>query len=90
MTEEGDNLPNLIVIDGGKGQLSSSVKALKKLGLEKKDSNSWHSKRLEEIFYQNDPIPLYLNKKSETLKVIQKMRNEAHRFAINFHRNKRE
>ena len=89
MTEEGDNLPNLIVIDGGKGQLSSSVKALKKLGLEKKIAILGIAKRLEEIFYPNDPIPLYLNKKSETLKVIQKMRNEAHRFAINFHRNKR-
>ena len=89
MTKEGDNLPNLIVIDGGKGQLSSSVKALKKLGLEKKIAILGIAKRLEEIFYPNDPIPLYLNKKSETLKVIQKMRNEAHRFAINFHRNKR-
>ena len=89
MTEEGDNLPNLIVIDGGKGQLSSSVKALKKLGSEKKIAILGIAKRLEEILYPNDPIPLYLNKKSETLKVIQKMRNEAHRFAINFHRNKR-
>ena len=63
MTEEGDNLPNLIVIDGGKGQLSSSVKALKKLGLEKKIAILGIAKRLEEIFYPNDPIPLYLNKK---------------------------
>jgi len=89
MIEENNDLPNLIVVDGGKGQLNSSLKALKKLGLEKKVAILGIAKRLEEIFYPNDPIPLYLNKKSETLKVIQKMRNEAHRFAINFHRNKR-
>jgi len=89
MIEENNDLPNLIVVDGGKGQLNSSLKALKKLGLEKKVAILGIAKRLEEIFYPNDPIPLYLNKKSETLKVIQKMRNEAHRFAVNFHRNKR-
>jgi len=83
------HLPNLIVIDGGKGQLSSSIKALKKLNLDKKIAILGIAKRLEEIFYPNDPVPLYLNKKSETLKVIQQMRNEAHRFAISFHRKKR-
>ena len=86
---EKSHLPNLIVIDGGKGQLSSSIKALKKLNLDKKIAILGIAKRLEEIFYPNDPIPLYLNKKSETLKVIQQMRNEAHRFAISFHRKKR-
>ena len=86
---EKSHLPNLIVIDGGKGQLSSSIKALKKLNLDKKIAILGIAKRLEEIFYPNDPVPLYLNKKSETLKVIQQMRNEAHRFAISFHRKKR-
>ena len=89
MLNEKLSLPSLIIIDGGKGQLSSSIKALKKLNLENTIAILGIAKRLEEIFYPNDPIPLYLNKKSETLKVIQQMRNEAHRFAINFHRNKR-
>ena len=89
MLDEKSSLPSLIIIDGGKGQLSSSIKALKKLNLENTIAILGIAKRLEEIFYPNDPIPLYLNKKSETLKVIQQMRNEAHRFAINFHRNKR-
>jgi len=89
MQDEKSVLPSLIIIDGGKGQLSSSIKALKKLKLENTIAILGIAKRLEEIFYPNDPIPLYLNKKSETLKVIQQMRNEAHRFAITFHRNKR-
>ena len=89
MVDEKSVLPSLIIIDGGKGQLSSSIKALKKLNLENTIAILGIAKRLEEIFYPNDPIPLYLNKKSETLKVIQQMRNEAHRFAITFHRNKR-
>jgi len=89
MLDEKLSLPSLIIIDGGKGQLSSSIKALKKLNLENTIAILGIAKRLEEIFYPNDPIPLYLNKKSETLKIIQQMRNEAHRFAINFHRNKR-
>jgi|TARA_B110000438_G_scaffold106902_1_gene105135 excinuclease ABC subunit C len=89
MVEEKSVLPSLIIIDGGKGQLSSSIKALKKLNLENTIAILGIAKRLEEIFYPNDPIPLYLNKKSETLKVIQQMRNEAHRFAITLHRNKR-
>jgi len=89
MLYEKSVLPSLIIIDGGKGQLSSSIKALKKLKLENTIAILGIAKRLEEIFYPNDPIPLYLNKKSETLKVIQQMRNEAHRFAITFHRNKR-
>ena len=89
MLEEKSVLPSLIIIDGGKGQLSSSIKALKKLNLENTIAILGIAKRLEEIFYPNDPVPLYLNKKSETLKVIQQMRNEAHRFAITLHRNKR-
>ena len=89
MLDEKSILPSLIIIDGGKGQLSSSIKALKKLKLENTIAILGIAKRLEEIFYPNDSIPLYLNKKSETLKVIQQMRNEAHRFAITFHRNKR-
>jgi excinuclease ABC subunit C len=89
MVEEKSILPSLIIIDGGKGQLSSSIKALKKLNLENTIAILGIAKRLEEIFYPNDPVPLYLNKKSETLKVIQQMRNEAHRFAITLHRNKR-
>ena len=89
LIEEQVPLPNLIIIDGGKGQLSSSILALKKLNIDKKIAILGIAKRLEEIYYPNDPIPLYLDKKSETLKLIQQMRNEAHRFAINFHRNKR-
>ena len=85
---EKKELPNLIIVDGGKGQLSSSVSALKTLKLEDIPVLGI-AKRLEEIFYPNDPIPLYLDKRSETLKIIQHIRNEAHRFAITFHRNKR-
>jgi excinuclease ABC subunit C len=86
---EGRELPQLIIIDGGKGQLSAALKSLKVLGLEEKITMIGIAKRLEEIFFPNDPIPLYINKKSESLKVIQHARNEAHRFAINFHRDQR-
>lgn len=86
---EGEELPQLIIVDGGKGQLSSGVKALETLGLRGKIAIIGIAKRLEEIFYPNDSIPLYLDKKSETLKIIQQLRNEAHRFGITFHRNKR-
>ena len=89
MIEEEKKLPSVIIIDGGKGQLSSSLSALKKLNLHNKILALGIAKRLEEIFYPLDPVPLYLDKRSETLKVIQHMRNEAHRFAITFHRNKR-
>jgi len=89
LLDEGQELPQLIVIDGGKGQLSSAIKSLEILGLRKKIAIIGIAKRLEEIFYPDDPIPLYLDKKSETLKIIQQLRNEAHRFAITFHRNKR-
>lgn len=89
LLDEGESLPNLIVIDGGKGQLSSALKSLEVLGLRGKIAVIGIAKRLEEIYYPNDPIPLYLDKKSETLKVIQHLRNEAHRFGITFHRQKR-
>jgi excinuclease ABC subunit C len=89
LVEEGESLPQLIVIDGGKGQLSAALKSLEKLGLRGKISIIGIAKRLEEIYFPEDPIPLYLDKKSETLRVIQQLRNEAHRFGITFHRNKR-
>jgi len=89
LLDEGQELPQLIVIDGGKGQLSSSLKSLDVLGLRGKIAIIGIAKRLEEIYYPGDAIPMYLDKKSETLKIIQQLRNEAHRFAINFHRNKR-
>jgi len=89
LLEEKQPLPQLIIIDGGKGQLSSSLKALDKLALRGKIAIIGIAKRLEELFYPEDPIPLYLDKKSETLKIIQQLRNEAHRFGITFHRQKR-
>jgi len=89
LQEEGQSLPQLIVIDGGKGQLSSALKSLNVLGLRNKIAIIGIAKRLEEIYYPEDPIPLYLDKKSETLKIVQQLRNEAHRFGITHHRNKR-
>jgi len=89
LVEEKQPLPQLIIIDGGKGQLSSALKSLDALKLRKKIAILGIAKRLEELFYPNDPIPLYLDKKSETLKVIQRLRNEAHRFGIEHHRNRR-
>lgn len=86
---EDQPLPQLIVIDGGKGQLSSALKSLDVLGLRGKIAIIGIAKRLEEIYYPGDSIPMYLDKKSETLKIIQFLRNEAHRFGITFHRNKR-
>ena len=89
LKEEGGSLPQLIVIDGGKGQLSSAVKSLDLLVLRGKIAIIGIAKRLEEIYFPEDPIPLYLDKKSETLKIIQQLRNEAHRFGITLHRNLR-
>jgi len=89
LLEEKQPLPQLIIIDGGKGQLSSALKSLDALNLRGKIAIIGIAKRLEELFYPEDPIPLYLDKKSETLKIIQQLRNEAHRFGITFHRNKR-
>jgi excinuclease ABC subunit C len=87
--EEERELPQLIVIDGGKGQLSSALKSLKKLGIENKMTVISIAERLEELYYPGDPFPLYLDKRSETLKIIQHLRDEAHRFGIAFHRNQR-
>ena len=87
LLEENQSLPELVVIDGGKGQLSSALKSLEILGLRGKVAIIGIAKRLEEIYFPEDPIPLYLDKKSETLKIIQQLRNEAHRFGITFHRN---
>lgn len=89
LLEEEASLPQLIIVDGGKGQLSSALKSLDTLGLRGKIAIIGIAKRLEEIYYPDDPIPLYLDKKSETLKITQYLRNEAHRFGITFHRNKR-
>ena len=89
LLEQDESLPQLIVIDGGKGQLSSALKSLDLLGLRKKIAIIGIAKRLEEIYFPEDSIPLYLDKRSDTLKIIQQLRNEAHRFGISFHRNKR-
>jgi excinuclease ABC subunit C len=89
LLSEGQSLPQLIVIDGGKGQLSSALKSLDLLGLRDKIAIIGIAKRLEEIYYPGDSIPMYLDKRSETLKIIQFLRNEAHRFGITLHRNKR-
>ena len=89
MLDEGQELPQLIVIDGGKGQLGAALKSLRLLGIEKKVTVIGIAKRLEELFYPGDQYPLYLDKKSETLKIIQHLRDEAHRFGITFHRNQR-
>lgn len=89
LLEEEASLPQLIVIDGGKGQLSSAVKSLDLLGLRGKISIVGIAKRLEEIYFPEDSIPLYLDKRSESLKVLQRARDEAHRFGITFHRQKR-
>ena len=89
LIEEEASIPELIVIDGGKGQLSSAVKSLDLLGLRGKISIIGIAKRLEEIYFPGDPVPLYLDKRSESLKILQRARDEAHRFGITFHRLKR-
>ncbi len=90
MLDEQTPLPQLIIIDGGKGQLSSAIKSLKTLGIEKLVTVIGIAKRLEELYYPGDQYPLYLDKKSETLKIIQQLRDEAHRFGITAHRKKRD
>ncbi|HOO65705.1 MAG TPA: excinuclease ABC subunit UvrC [Bacteroidales bacterium] len=89
LLDEEKSLPQLVVIDGGKGQLSSAMKSLEALGLRGKITVIGIAKRLEEIYFPGDSVPLYLDKNSITLKIIQQLRNEAHRFGINFHRGKR-
>lgn len=89
LQDEGQSFPQLIIIDGGKGQLSSAMKSIEALGLQKQLAIIGIAKKLEEIYFPNDPIPLHINKKSESLKLIQQLRNEAHRFGLNFHRNQR-
>lgn len=89
MLDEGTPLPQLVIIDGGKGQLSAALKSLKTLGIENQLTVIGIAKKLEELFYPGDQYPLYLDKKSETLKIIQQLRDEAHRFGITFHRQKR-
>ena len=89
LTEEKKDLPDLIVIDGGKGQLSAAVASLKVVGIYGQVPIIGIAKRLEEIYYPGDPYPIHINKQSASLKLIQQIRNEAHRFAISFHRNKR-
>ncbi len=90
MLDEGEELPQLILIDGGKGQLSSAVKSLRLLGLYGKITIIGIAKRLEELFFPEDSIPLYLDKKSETLKILQRVRDEAHRFGVKHHRTRRK
>lgn len=90
LLNEGASLPQLVIIDGGKGQLGMAVKALKDLGIYGQVAIVGIAKRLEEIFYPGDSFPLYIDKKSESLKLIQRLRNEAHRFAITFHRSLRD
>lgn len=87
--KKGESLPDLIVIDGGKGQLNAAIEALKEVGIYKDVAVIGIAKQLEELFYPNDPLPLMLNKRSPALKLMQQIRNEAHRFAITFHRKKR-
>jgi excinuclease ABC subunit C len=90
LIEENESLPQLVVIDGGKGQLSAAMNSLKKLGIEKKLTVIGIAKRLEEIYYPGDSVPLYIDKKSDSLRIIQQLRDEAHRFGITFHRLKRD
>ena len=89
MLSEGETLPQLIVIDGGKGQLNAAMESIVELGIQNRVHLIGIAKRLEEIFVPGDPVPVYLDKRSETLRIIQQIRNEAHRFGIKFHRNKR-
>ncbi len=90
LLKEKINLPQLIIVDGGKGQLSAAIKSLKMLGLYGKITIIGIAKRLEELYFPNDPLPLYLDKKSETLRIIQQLRDEAHRFGITHHRKRRQ
>jgi excinuclease ABC subunit C len=90
LEKEGQPLPDLIVVDGGKGQVSAAYNILKTLHLENKIPLLGIAKRLEEIYRPNDPLPLYIDKKSETQRIIQHLRDEAHRFGISHHRKQRD
>jgi excinuclease ABC subunit C len=90
MIAEEQSLPQVVIIDGGKGQLGSAMQSIEKLGLQNSIQLIGIAKRLEELYFPGDPTPLHLDKKSETLKVIQQMRDEAHRFGITHHRKRRE
>ena len=87
--DEGKDLPQLVVIDGGKGQLGAAMKSIEQLGLSGKMTVIGIAKRLEEIYFPGDSLPLYLDKRSETLKLIQQLRDEAHRFGLSHHRDRR-
>ncbi len=89
LLEEGESLPQLVIIDGGKGQLSASMLSIRALGLENRMTVVGIAKRLEEIYFPDDAVPLHISKKSESLKLIQQCRDEAHRFALRHHRNRR-
>jgi excinuclease ABC subunit C len=89
LIEEDQPLPQVVIIDGGKGQLSSAMNSIDKLGLRGKITVIGIAKKLEEIYFPGDSIPVYIDKRSESLKIIQHLRNEAHRFGITHHRNKR-
>ncbi len=90
LIQEGTQLPDLIIVDGGKGQLSAALASLEKLNIREKTAIVGIAKRLEEIYVPGDSVPLYLDKNSRSLRLIQQLRNEAHRFGITFHRKKRE
>ena len=87
--EEGEELPQLVIVDGGKGQLSAAVEAFDEMGIRGKVSLVGIAKRLEEIYFPGDSFPLYINKNSESLRIVQHLRDEAHRFGITHHRNRR-
>jgi excinuclease ABC subunit C len=87
--QEGEGLPQLVVVDGGKGQLSAAVEALDAIGLRGTIAVVGIAKRLEEIYFPGDSVPLYIDKNSESLKIVQHLRDEAHRFGITHHRNRR-
>ena len=89
LIKEDEPLPQLVIIDGGKGQLSAAMKSIEKLGLRGEITVIGIAKKLEEIYFPGDSVPIYIDKRSESLKIIQHLRNEAHRFGITHHRNKR-
>ena len=89
LVQEGQELPQLLIVDGGKGQVTSAIEALESIGLHGQMTVVGIAKRLNEVFFPGDSIPLYIDKNSETLHVIQRLRDEAHRFAITFHRKQR-